>query len=408
MILVSIIYPADPFGVIPGEFGIDSFIRTLIKSAPQEFRHEIIGVSSDPVARPVGKWSRCALGGKDADFFPVMAKDHSGRRSRIPLSLRFTLRLLASGVRPKGDVLEFHRLEPSILFIFDKRPKNVFIHQDMKQICNPQSDILWRHLPSIFNKLEKLLIPRVSSLFTVSEEGCREYKRRFPLLEEKIRYTPTFMDPEVFSPAPLPDREQFRASVRKRFGLPDDVRVGVFVGRLDQQKDPALLVESFAEAAKANPRLFLLMIGDGVLREQTLKMIERLGLVGRCILAGLLPAREIADVHRGADLFLLASAYEGMPIALLEAMACGLPAVVTAVGEVPKIIKPGINGELVLDRNPVAFANEMTKVLSQLSRYAREASLETAAFYTPRRVLQPVYLNYRRLSEAVLKGVVQT
>jgi len=407
MILISIIYPADPFGIIPGEFGIDSFIRTLVKSAPQELRHEMFGVTSDPEARPVGKWTRCALGDREVGFFPVMAKDNSERRSRIPLSLKFTLNLLTKRVRPKGDVLEFHRLEPSILFFFDKRPKNVFIHQDMKQIFSPQSDILWRYMPSVFNRLENLLIPRVSSLFTVSEDGCREYRRRFPLLREKIRYTSTFMDPEVFFPATTLDGEKFRASVRMKFDLPEDAQVGVFVGRLDQQKDPVLLVESFAEAAKDNPRLYLIMIGDGVLRGKTLKKIEQLGVAERCILAGLLPAREIADIHRGADLFLLASAYEGMPIALLEAMACGLPVVATAVGEVPKIIRPDVNGELVIERSPAAFAEKMTKVLSRLSRYAGEASLKTSTNYMPRRVLEPIYLNYRRLSENTPKGVIK-
>jgi len=404
MIGISIIYPADPVGVIPGEFGIDSFIRTLIKSAPREFRHEMFGITSDPVARPVGKWTRCTVAGREIDFFPVMAKDNSGRRSQIPLSLKFTLSLLARRVRPRGDVLEFHRLEPSILFFFDKRPKNFFIHQDMKQISNPQSDILWRYFPYLFNQLENLLIPRASSLFTVSEDGCRDYRRRFPLMEDKIRYTSTFMDPEVFYRPKDIEREEFRISLRKRFDLPDEARVGVFVGRLDQQKDPVLLVESFAEAAKDDTGLHLIIIGDGVLRQKTRQAIDRLGLGGRCIMAGLLPAVEIADIHRGADLFLLASAYEGMPIAILEAMACGLPVVATAVGEVPKIVRPGVNGELSFDRSPAAFASAMTKVLRDLPRFALEASRGAMASYTPGVVLEPVYQNYRNLGKAALKA----
>jgi glycosyltransferase involved in cell wall biosynthesis len=333
-----------------------------------------------------------------------MAKDNSGRRTKIPLSLKFTLSLLAKKARPRGEVLEFHRLEPAILFLSDKRPKNFFIHQDMKQISNPKSDILWRYFPSLFNRLENLLIPRASSLFTVSEEGCRDYRRRFPQMERKIRYTSTFMDPEVFYRPNGNEREEFRISLRRKFDLPDMTRIGVFVGRLDQQKDPVLLVESFAEAAKDDTGLHLIIVGDGVLREKTRQAIDRSGLGRRYVMAGLLPAVEIAAIHRGADLFLLASAYEGMPIAILEAMACGLPVVAMAVGEVPKVIRPGVNGELVFDRRPASFASGITKVLRDLPRYALEASRGTMASYTPAVVLEPVYQNYRTLGAAALKA----
>jgi glycosyltransferase involved in cell wall biosynthesis len=399
MINISLIYPADPAGAIPGEFGIDSFIRNLIRFAPDDIRYELIGITTEPSARPVGKWTECMLGEKRLRLFPVLAQPRTARRSAIPLSLRFSLKILLLRPRIQGDLLEFHRIEPSIAYMFDKRPKNAFIHQDMKQLLNPKADIVWRHMPFLYYKLEDILIPRLDSLFTVSEAGRADYLERFSFMKERIFYTRTFMNPEIFYPAPESRLLDDRRALRSSFGLTGEDLVCVFVGRLDQQKDPLLLVEAFSLAAETNKRLHLLLIGDGVLRDKTVRLISEMGRGENCLVLGLMPPSEIAKIHRGADLFLLSSAYEGMPIALLEAMACGLPAVATAVGEVPKIIKPGINGELVNERNPVAFARALEDVLAHLSRYRRKNSIETASAFNPQSVLEPVYRNYRNLIE---------
>lgn len=398
MIDISLIYPADPAGAIPGEFGIDSFIRNLIRYAPDDIRYEIIGITTEPSARPVGKWSECMMGGKRLRLFPVLAAREAGRRSAIPLSLRFSLKILLLRPRTQGHLLEFHRIEPSIAYFFDKRPKNAFIHQDMKQLLNPKADIVWRHMPFLFYKLEDILIPRLNSLFTVSEAGRNDYHERFSFMKDRIYYTRTFMDPGIFFPAPEAELVEEKRALRARFGLAGDALVCVFVGRLDQQKDPLLLVEAFSLVAKTNKRLNLILIGDGVLREKTAKVINDFGLAGHCFALGLMPPSEIAKIHRGADLFLLSSAYEGMPIALLEAMACGLPAVATAVGEVPKIIEAGRNGELVNERRPAAFACILENVIANLSRYRRENSIETASAFNPQSVLEPIYRNYRKLT----------
>ncbi len=397
MITISLIYPADPAGDIPGEFGIDSFIRSLIRYAPEDIRYEFVGMTTDPALRPVGRWTECSLGDKQFRMFPVLKAQEAGKRSPVPLSLRFTLKVLLLRPKTAGHLLEFHRIEPSIAFLFDKRPKNAFIHQDMKQLLNPQADIIWRHMPRVFYKLEDLLIPRLSSLFTVSEAGHKDYHARFDAMKNRIFYTRTFMNPEIFHPPAEGGMAEDQQALRAEFGLTDDAIVCVFVGRLDLQKDPLLLIEAFSEAIRTEPRLALILIGDGVLREKTASLISALGLTGRCVVAGLMPPPKIAHVHRNADIFLLSSAYEGMPIALLEAMACGLPAVATAVGEVPKVIIPGENGELVKERSAAAFARTLQEVAANLPRYRKEAVIETAAAYQPRCVLAPVYRNYRRL-----------
>jgi len=401
---VSIIYPADPAARIPGEFGIDSFIRNLIRCAPDDIQFEVAGITTDPVSRPVGEWSACKLGEKPFRLFPVLAAASVGHRSKIPLSLRFTLGIARLRPKLRGHLLEFHRIEPSIIYCFDRRPKNAFIHQDMKQLLNPKSDILWRRMPVLYYMLENFLIPRLSSLFTVSDAGWSDYKERFKHMSHKIHYTRTFMNPDLFYPAPEAGLTKAKIELKSRFGLPQEAVVCVSVGRLDHQKDPLFLLEAFSQAARSNDAIHLIMVGDGALRGRVIESINSLGLQKRCSIAGLLSPAEIAEIHRGADLFVLSSAYEGMPIALLEAMACGLPAVATAVGEVPKVILSGINGELVHVREVADFASRLLKVAGNLHSYPRGVVLQSVSAFTPEQVLEPVYQNYRNLAGSLRMG----
>jgi hypothetical protein len=77
-------YQADPVGVVPG--GIDTFIRGLVKWAPQDLEFSLVGMTTEPDRRPVGRWTRCSLGRRDFDFFPVFIEDNAGGRSRVPLT----------------------------------------------------------------------------------------------------------------------------------------------------------------------------------------------------------------------------------------------------------------------------------------------------------------------------------
>jgi hypothetical protein len=82
---VRCFYPADPAGIVPG--GVDTFIRGLIKWAPEDIEFSLVGMTTDDVARPAGRWTRCDLGRRQFDFFPVVKVADAGTRARLPLSL---------------------------------------------------------------------------------------------------------------------------------------------------------------------------------------------------------------------------------------------------------------------------------------------------------------------------------
>jgi glycosyltransferase involved in cell wall biosynthesis len=72
------------------------------------------------------------------------------------------------------------------------------------------------------------------------------------------------------------------------------------------------------------------------------------------LFAGLRTPAQVADLLRLSDCFALTSAYEGMPMCVLEALGCGIPVVSTRVGEIARVVRPGVTGELVAPRAPEA------------------------------------------------------
>lgn len=119
----------------------------------------------------------------------------------------------------------------------------------------------------------------------------------------------------------------------------------VHVGRFDAPKNHEGLLKAFARLHEACPNTHLTMVGDGDLREPMEALAKELGIWDWVCFAGMQP-----NVHpylEKADIFLLPSNYEGIPMTILEAMATGLPIVATAVGGVPDLLTDGQTGLIV-------------------------------------------------------------
>jgi glycosyltransferase involved in cell wall biosynthesis len=385
MVRVRIFYQTDPAVTIAG--GIDTFIRGMLKAAPADIELSVVGLTTDPSARPVGRWSECKVDGRSAWFFPVGRLHDPRGRSRIPLSVRLTAGIARHfyACTSGCDVLEFHRIEPALLFLRDPRPKNAFVHQNMADALGSRgSDVRWRALPWLFFLLERLMLESAASVFGVRADAVEAYRSRYPHLAHCFRFIPTWMDPDVFFPAVVPQAR--------------DDRVVVSVGRLDSQKNPLLLIDGFALLARRRADVRLVVVGDGVLRKEVEARIGHHGIGSRVQMAGLRPPREVADLLRHADCFALTSAYEGMPMCVLEALGCGIPVVSTRVGEIERVVKPGSNGELVDSATPESVAGALEKVLSGgCHAYGPQACVAAVADYVPQKVLASVFEHYRRL-----------
>jgi glycosyltransferase involved in cell wall biosynthesis len=155
------------------------------------------------------------------------------------------------------------------------------------------------------------------------------------------------------------DREQWR----RREGFATTDVLFVCVAQLRPQKNPALLLESFAQGPASDPRSHLLFVGVGSLSGDLEKQVEALDLGDKVRLLG--RRSDVPDILNAADVFALSSDWEGNPLSVMEAMAAGKPVVCTAVGGVPELLEGGGCGLLVPPGDARAFAEAMSYMLER-------------------------------------------
>lgn len=145
----------------------------------------------------------------------------------------------------------------------------------------------------------------------------------------------------------------------------------ILVGRLAAIKRIDVFLRAVAIVAQRVPGVTSIIVGDGELRDELRDLAERLGLNGRVRFAG--HRTDVAELLRRARLFVLTSDSEGLALSLMEAMTCGLPAVVTDVGDLADLVEDGVNGYLVPRRSPEALADRIVELLTDDARRARFA-----------------------------------
>ncbi|MGO9691540.1 MAG: glycosyltransferase [Syntrophobacteraceae bacterium] len=164
------------------------------------------------------------------------------------------------------------------------------------------------------------------------------------------------------------DLEPFRqetdpARVRVEIGIPSDACVIGHVGRFHEAKNHSFLVEIAFEIAKREPRMRLLLVGDGPLRSQVEQKTAQLGLTGKVIFAGI--RTDIPRLMLGAmDIFIMPSLYEGLPLVGIEAQAAGLPLLVsdTITDELPAVKR--MVHRLSLNAPPSVWAEKALRLYS--------------------------------------------
>lgn len=206
-----------------------------------------------------------------------------------------------------------------------------------------------------------------------------------------------------FEPAVIPNGIDTRRRIpavareewRKSHGFqPSDVLI-VSVARFEPQKNPIGLIRAFARANSAEPASHLIMAGEGSLLEASRHLAQQLGLAGRVHFPGV--CRSVPELLAACDLFALASNWEGSPVAILEAMAAGLPVLATAVGGVPELVLKDVTGVLVPPGDMEALARAMTALARDPAR--RQAMGEAGAKRAARFDAGEMIQSYARLFE---------
>jgi glycosyltransferase involved in cell wall biosynthesis len=172
--------------------------------------------------------------------------------------------------------------------------------------------------------------------------------------------------PLGFDLAPFATCEQHRGELRRRLGVSDDVKLVAIIGRMVPVKDHATFIAAAAILAQRRADVHLVFVGGGELEAEVRADLERRGLAARAHLLGW--SRQLERIYADVDVVALSSVNEGTPVALIEAMASGVPVAATAVGGVSDILKLGARGELAPARDPPALADAIERALSPPAR----------------------------------------
>lgn len=175
------------------------------------------------------------------------------------------------------------------------------------------------------------------------------------------------------------DLDRFRAhgdgrDTRLRLGLPDGVPLVTQIGNFKPQKAPLDFIQAAARIAEVMPDVCFVMVGDGPLRGAAQARAAELGLADRIVFSGWWD--DVPGLLAATTVSVLSSRHEGLPCAVVESLAAGVPVVATAVDGTPEVIRPGVNGELVAPADPMALAEA---VLALLGDDERRRSMAAAA-----------------------------
>lgn len=196
----------------------------------------------------------------------------------------------------------------------------------------------------------------------LSRAGAERAIRIGAIPARKVRVIPNGIDTNRFRPDAAA-----RARLRAELNLGERF-VWLAVGRFEPQKDYLTLLRAFA-LAQGRAESILLIAGQGPLQAECRRLAEELGMKDSVRFLGV--RNDIADLMNAADAFVMSSLWEGMPTAMLEAAACGLPIVATNVGGIPEILPPDAQRYLTSPQDSQALSTLMIELMS-LSSQPRE------------------------------------
>jgi glycosyltransferase involved in cell wall biosynthesis len=213
---------------------------------------------------------------------------------------------------------------------------------------------------ALFNGLERLF-GGLGHTVNVSEDEAAFARERLRVKPTRQSVIPNAVDTEVFRPA----SRQEMCAWRSKHGIPPNAVVIGTLGRFSYQKDPLTLYRAFELLARQRPNVYLAHIGTGELARDCEEWIGQSGLSSRVLRIEYSP--EPSEFYRAIDAFVLSSRYEGLSIAVLEALATNLPLVLTDVPGNRDFFKLGLSHLWTAPaENPAALAQAIAECTDSL------------------------------------------
>lgn len=207
----------------------------------------------------------------------------------------------------------------------------------------------------IYVLAERLTSPLAHRVIAVSRAVAHDLVHRYGIRADRVIAIQNGIDAAAFTP------QRPRSSVLEELGLRPENRLIGIMGRMTPQKGHDILLRALRLLAPRFPRLRCLIIGDGPLEPWLKRQAGELGLSPYCVFTG--ARSDVADLLAVLEIAVLPSRSEGLPFALLEAMALGKPVAATNVGGNIEVVEDGKTGLLTPPGDPDALADALAFLL---------------------------------------------
>lgn len=255
-------------------------------------------------------------------------------------------------------------------------------------------------------KLMNYLLSRKCSRIISVANGVKEdvLRNNWRMPADKVVVLENSVDYERFAEVSIDKTE-----ARRMLGVSPDAFVFGTVGRLAPTKGLSFLIEAFSRAKEKIASAQLVLLGTGQSQAELEQQASKTSCSDSIHFLG--HRDNIEQLYRAMDVFVLSSVAEGMPRAILEAMAAGVPCIATEVGGVPEILPNRDVGRLVPAKDPIALAGEMIALAQspaeQIEELAKEASDRVRRYYSHKVVGEKLGNLYENEIQTMLRKELQ-
>ena len=323
---------------------------------------------------------------------------------RIPIGLRIynshiPFRILVHLNSDQYDIIHAHTPVPTIADlaalrnIAKKCPFVLTYHNDITK-----EGIFGSIISTIYNMtVGKFLLQHSDIIISTTKTYAINSKQLCKYLQ-KIKVIPNGVDDKVFNPKLDGSR------IREKYGLKEDCKIVLFVGRLDYYKGCEYLVEAFSTVVKRMKNAHLILVGSGPLEGRLKEMANELNIADDISFAGYVKDEDLPYYYAACDVFVLPSIslYEGFGIVQLEAMACGKPVITTTLPGVREVDVEGVATIHIPPKNKQKLAEAIIEILkdddlaTRLGKNGRELIVKKYSWSKVAKAIEQVYLEVVR------------
>jgi glycosyltransferase involved in cell wall biosynthesis len=317
-----------------GMYGAEAVILNLSRALNEQGHTSILGIFSNSSNPNLQLHERALAEGIDSHLISC--------RGQVDLSVPASIRTLAASTN--ADLIHAHGYKADVYAYLAMRG----LPMPLVSTCHTWYDdnrLVW-----LYGVIDRRVLRRYNSIVAVSED-VRQRLLGSGVAADRIHFIRNGIDLRPFTTA--------TPSLRHLFS-PGELLIG-WVGRLTYDKGPDIFLRAIAHLRPDFPDARFILVGEGPYRPEVERLIAELALSDAVHLLG--QRSDMPAIYASCDLMVSSSRQEGLPMAILEGMAAGLPWIATSVGAVPLAIRDEVNGLLIAPDNSEVLANTMTRMM---------------------------------------------